>query len=177
MTITLGKQMRFLLFLAVGAVFILGSLGVLWFMALPKLSSTRSDIDNRRASIVVAEQRRNNLQALATETQDLSEQQKKINGEMWAFTAEDSFFQVWPSLAKKNNVTIDDPTVSDATPGPNPVVRTVKLTLEGNTNGILATLNDIQGTQPLIAITKVSLSSGQTPGRTSALIEATTLWR
>lgn len=173
----LSITQRFYLIAGLAGALTLAAIGFLTFTVLPQLASVRDSIDSRRASIIVAQDRRNNLQALANETKDLADQQKKIDDEMWAFTKEDSFFQVWPSIAHLRGVTIIDPVVSDATPGPDPVSRTIKLVITGPLNQVLQAINDVQAVQPLVAISSVAISPATLVGQATATLQATSLWQ
>lgn len=172
-----GTDKRFFILAGAATVLTLGSVGFLLFHQLPQLSETRTLIDGRRASIVVAKERRNNLQALVAEADNLVDQQKKIDAEIWAFINEDQFFQVWPALANQRSITINEPTISDATPGANPVPRTASIVMSGPTNQVLAAIDDIQTMQPTVAITSITLSSSSKAGQVTATIKAMTLWR
>lgn len=161
----------------ISSLLILGSVAYLFLSIGPALKTTRQDIDDRRATIIVISQERSNLQSLSHDIDNVKSQQADLDRHIWSFLDEDKFFSLWSSLATDNHVAIDQPNIADTTPTHQPISRAVTLHISGTLPNILTAINAIQKIEPVIFIMKVAIKNGATLASVLATVEAQTVWQ
>lgn len=152
-------------------------LAYFWLSIGPSLKTSRTAIDDRRASILVAQQEQTNLQSLSRDIENLKTQQSDLQKHIWSFAEEDSFFTLWSDLAAAQHVQIDQPNVADVTPSNHPLNREVTIQVSGLLNNVLDAVGAIQKIEPLVVVKNITLKSGTANGVVNAAIEAQTLWQ
>ncbi|MBI3573322.1 MAG: hypothetical protein HY092_03940 [Candidatus Kerfeldbacteria bacterium] len=170
-------KVRFSLALAIYGLFIFGGLAAAELYFVPRLATARQSITSTQASIVYEEQQQANLKKLSQDLADLENKQSLLSEEIWLFTAEDSFFQLWLNFGAANHVQLEGPQLADSTPNGQLITRTMSLTLRGSIGAVAQGLEAIQKIQPLVAIQKVTYAPDTVDGNVKAQIEAVTLWR
>lgn len=171
---TLSPQHQVLvLFIASGA--IIAGLGTWIFLfAVPALHTARVEVDNHRATIAAIQDQQSNLDRLRQQTSNIETLDQQLDQEIWSFLKEDSFFQALETIARANNVTLDEPKIKDVTPTGRPLSRPATLGFHGATTNLLRALDALQQTKPLIGIQSVTLVAGSSG---SLSISALTVWQ
>lgn len=176
MTLHLTIKQQLLSWLIATGLVTIGAVAYILLVQLPTVKANRITIDLHRAAVVVAEQRANNLEDVSKQLTDVTSQQQALDAEIWKFSDEEHFFELWADLARKAGVNIADPVVTDATPSAQPVARGVSVTVTGSLNNVLAAITSIQQLQPSLAIKAIIFSPSTISGQTVAQIDATSLW-
>lgn len=143
---------------------------------IPAMSQLRQTIDDRRASLIVTQQERSNLETLSKNIENVQAQQAELDKHLWSFQSEEEFFSWWETLATVHHIDIAQPKVAEATPNGKAINRAVTAIMTGEINEILSALDEIQKLHPLVAISQVSVTNGL-PGASIITVEAQTLWQ
>lgn len=171
---TVSPQQRILLLFIITGALSFGLAGWIFLNGLPKLSTERGEVDNRRVSIAAIQEQQSNVVRLQQQTAAIEELDQKLEQEIWTFTKEDVFFSTITGIAKNNGVTVDDPKIQDVTPTGRPLARPATIIFRGATTGLLKALADVQKTKPLIGIDAINLA----PGTVGALtLNVKTIWQ
>lgn len=148
---------------------------ILWIV--PQLHTLRTNIDNNRASMALAKEQQSNLDKLSRDLDSIKEKQAGLEAQEWKFVNEDLFFQFFETLGKTEDLSVDAPSISEATPDGTVLTRTVSIKLRCPLDTCLAAVSKIQQSVPLIAILRLTVGTSKTIGNVSMAIEATTLWK
>lgn len=157
------------------AVIALGGLLIAELRLTPGLIVQRQNIDDQRASLAVSEQAQSNLEQLLQSIEDTKTQQTEVNAHLWSFAIEEQFYKLWPDLAVKHRVTIDEPKVAEVTPTNQPLIRAVTVVISGPVDNVMTALDAVQKIEPLIVIEKINLK--YVSGGLAASVDAQTLWQ
>lgn len=146
-------------------------------LVIPKLHSLRAEIDNDRASKIVIVQQQSNLDQLTKDIASIQAKQAELDKAVWTFLTEDSFFSSIDTLGKTHNVTIDAPSIADATPTGEILARAVTISIHGSLERALSTVNAVQSITPMIAIQQLTVTGDKESNNVLVKLEATTLWQ
>jgi Tfp pilus assembly protein PilO len=139
---------------------IVGSCLVIFVWQLPQLRALRQKIDANRASLLILQDQQSNLQALKSETDNILRLKTSLDKDIWTFSEEDNFYNRLEVLATTIGLKLDEPNITNATPGSQPLLRAVTITMHGPLDKVYTMLDEIQKISPLIAITETQLSGG-----------------
>lgn len=144
---------------------------------VPNLQRLRAAIDNDRASKIVIVQQQSNLEQLTRDIESIQAKQAELDKSVWTFLTEDSFFTAIEVIAKAQGVTIDAPSIADATPTGTILPRAVTIGIHGSLARALGAVNAIQGLSPMVAIQQLTITDNEEVGDVLVTLEATTLWK
>ncbi len=152
---------------------------LVWWLAVqrPSLESLRLTLDTDRINLATFAEQRSSRSQLEAQAAALTEQQASLATELWRFASEPEFFSGWDSFGRAHRVTVEVVRVADVVPGNRPVRRNAELVIEGAAGAIFESLNALASLQPLVAIQRVQLQAGSSPGQVAATLEVETVWQ
>lgn len=154
--------------------------GLYFFIAsylLPKMSSARETIRRNEAAVTAIQRQQDNVSELTKQLADRQAEKERLDEELWRFSQEDTFFEIWDSFGTPTQTAVTLETIADATPGPVPVQREAQLTMEGTLTNITKTIQSLASLTPAVVLREVRLTPNpSSEGSTVAAVTVATLW-
>lgn len=158
------------------ALILLGTVTVISGYWLPKMQTARETIQQNAAAVAAIERQQTNLIELGRQLTERQTEQGVLNKEMWAFSTENAFFEIWDSFGRPTAATVTIETIADAIPASTPVRRDAEVTVSGSLADVLATVAKIPTVSPLVTLQKIQISPGQAANTAVARLTVASLW-
>lgn len=155
-----------------GLVAIGGAIGFYW---LPRLTATGNQIRQQEATIAAIQRQQENLIGINQQLDARRSDQERLNTEVWAFSKEDHFFELWDTIGDNHQTSVELETIADAAPGSAPVQREARVTMNGSLTNIFSTLDAIAALTPAVILRELSIQPDD-PSNVRADLIVTTLW-
>lgn len=142
----------------------------------PRLSEHHHAIAQNQAAVAAIQRQQQDLSGLAQQLADRQEEQAKINKELWAFSEEATFYDIWDPLGATTQTEITLDSIADATPSEVPVRRDASITITGTWTNVWRAIAQLPDIDPMTVIQDFRFTPGITSTAVVARLTLATLW-
>ncbi|GEM_PF-2862182 len=172
---TLPVKTQFIAYGAgVGAILI-GSILAMTMYWTPRLNEHHHTIAQNEAAITAIQRQQQNLAGVTQQLSERQADQTKLNEELWGFSNEGAFYELWDTVAAATQTKITLESISEATPGNLPIRRDATVTISGSWSNLWLAIARLPTIKPMAVIQDFQFTPGAASAVTARMTLAT-LW-
>lgn len=142
----------------------------------PRLENNHHEVAKNQAAITAIQRQQQNLAGVTQQLSERQDDQVKLNEELWAFSKEGTFYDLWDPLATSTQTDISLDTISEATPGELPVRRDATITIIGSLTNVWQVIARVTALKPSTVIQDFEFTPDDKGATVVARLTVATLW-